>query len=237
MPIECIDHAAPLPLTDLWAREDLAAAFMCGYPLAMRYPQVRPLAAPVTVLADDDRAELPLGLAGPRRQRHSTRSPRHLGTGSAGWRNTRTRASTHRAMRCSRTAHRRRPHLYRESIGPLGHPRGALAALADARIDVTAVDAYWWWLLQRHDAATANAFRAIGETPGAPMPPLVSAAGFSDVVAQRLTAACSACTRIASDLPSRRARHPAVCRRCARDYALLAHLDRAAHVAGYPLPA
>ena len=30
--------------------------FMCGYPLATRYPGVRPLAAPVTVIADDDSA-------------------------------------------------------------------------------------------------------------------------------------------------------------------------------------
>src|SRR6185295_3020510 len=62
------------------------------------------------------------------------------------------------APRHALLAHRAstRPNVYRESIGPLGHPRGALAALADARIDVTALDAYWWWLLQRHDAATAS---------------------------------------------------------------------------------
>jgi hypothetical protein len=43
-------------------------------------------------------------------------------------------------------------------VGPLGHPRGALAALADARIDVTAIDAYWWYPLQRHDATLAARF-------------------------------------------------------------------------------
>src|SRR5436190_18037917 len=51
--LECIEHAAPKPLTDLWSRDDLAVAFMCGFPFATRYPDVRPLAAPVTVIADD----------------------------------------------------------------------------------------------------------------------------------------------------------------------------------------
>ena len=82
-----------------------------------------------------------------------------------------------------------RQQLYRESVGPLGHPRGALAALADARIDVTAIDAYWWYLLQRHDATLAARFRAIGSTAGAPMPPLVCAAPLPDASARRLTSA------------------------------------------------
>lgn len=237
LPIECIDHAAPAPLADLWAREDLAAAFMCGYPLAMRYPQVRPLAAPVTVLAEHDRPSY--------RSVWLVRADSAFDTLAStfghriGWLAEHSHSGFN-APRHALLAHRTstRPHLYRESIGPLGHPRGALAALADARIDVTAVDAYWWWLLQRHDAATANAFRAIGEMPGAPMPPLVSAAGFSDVVAQRLTAAL---LRLHED--SQATSHLAALdiRRFAAvahvDYAPLAHLDRAAHVAGYPLPA
>ena len=47
--IECIDHAAPAPLTELWARDDLVLGFMCGFPLATHYPDVQPLAAPVTI--------------------------------------------------------------------------------------------------------------------------------------------------------------------------------------------
>jgi ABC-type phosphate/phosphonate transport system substrate-binding protein len=92
-----------------------------------------------------------------------------------------------RALLAHATATRQQ--LYRESVGPLGHPRGALAALAAARIDVTAIDAYWWHLLQRHDAALAAQFRAIGTTSGAPMPPLVCAAPFPEESAQRLISA------------------------------------------------
>src|SRR4029077_3056687 len=68
--------------------------------------------------------------------------------------------------------------LYRESVGPLGDPRAALAALADRRIDVTAIDAYWWWLVERHDPPAAS-FRVVGETASAPMPPLICAPGLA----------------------------------------------------------
>ena len=47
VPLAYLDHAAPAPLEDLWARDDLGAAFMCGFPFASakRKPQI--LAAPV----------------------------------------------------------------------------------------------------------------------------------------------------------------------------------------------
>ena len=35
VPLSYLDHAAPAPLEDLWARDDLGAAFMCGYPFAI----------------------------------------------------------------------------------------------------------------------------------------------------------------------------------------------------------
>jgi ABC-type phosphate/phosphonate transport system substrate-binding protein len=186
--LDCIDHAAPEPLTALWAREDLAAVFMCGYPLATRYPAVRPLAAPVTAIADDDHA--------------SYRSVWLVEAASAfdslastfghrfGWTVEHSYSgfvAPRRALLAHRTA--TRPQLYRESVGPLGHPRAALAALADARIDVTAIDAYWWYLLQKHDTTLAAQFRAIGTTPGAPMPPLVCAAPFPEQSARRLISA------------------------------------------------
>ena len=235
--IECIDHAAPLPLTDLWARDDLAAAFMCGYPLATRYPRVRPLAAPVTVLAQGDRPTY--------RSVWLVRADSAFDTLAStfghriGWMAEHSHSGFN-APRHALLAHRTatRPTLYRESIGPLGHPRGALAALADGRVDVTAVDAYWWWLLNRHDAPTASTFRAIGETADAPMPPLVCAGTFPDSAAQRLTAALLALhedSRAAPHLAALGVRRFATVTR--PNYARLADLDRAARAAGYPLPA
>src|SRR4029077_20154943 len=42
-----VPYPAPRPLEDLWARPDLGAVFMCGYPLALGVAQVVPLAAPI----------------------------------------------------------------------------------------------------------------------------------------------------------------------------------------------
>jgi ABC-type phosphate/phosphonate transport system substrate-binding protein len=45
VPLAYLDHAAPLEA--LWARDDLGAAFMCGFPFATAAPRLLPLAAPV----------------------------------------------------------------------------------------------------------------------------------------------------------------------------------------------
>jgi len=235
--LECIDHAAPAPLAELWSREDLAAAFMCGFALATRYPHARPLAAPVTVIADDDsptycsvwlvRADSAYdSLASTFGQR-------------IGWLAEHSHSGFN-APRHALLAHRTpgRQALYRESIGPLEHPRGALAALADARIDVTAIDAWWWWLLRRHDTAAANTFRAVAQTPAAPIPPIVCAPSCPPEVAQPLSAALLALHAEPAAAPHLAAlglrRFAAV---ATADYEALADFDRAARAAGYPLPA
>jgi len=234
--LECIDHAAPAPLADLWSREDLAAGFMCGFPFATQSPNVRPLAAPVTMITDGGTP--------------TYRSVWLVSADSAfdslpstfghriGW----LAAHSHSGFNAPRhalLAHRsaERPALYQQSIGPLEHPRGALRALADGRIDVIALDAWWWWLLQRYDPGTADAFRAIGETPVAPIPPIVCAARFPVVLGKRLAAALLSMheDRAASlHLAALGVRHFASVARS--DYDALAELDRTARAAGYPLP-
>ena len=234
--LECIDHAAPAPLTDLWAREDLAAAFMCGYPLATRYPQVLPLAAPVTVIADETPTYRSVWLV---RAESAFNSLASTFGHRIGW----LAEHSHSGFNAPRHAlliHRTgdRPRLYRESIGPLGHPRGALAALADGRVDVTPVDAYWWWLLQHYDARTASGFRPIGETPAAPMPPIVCSAGCPVEPAQQLSAALLDLHHNSQARPHLDAlglrRLAAIAR---GDYAVLADLERSARAADYLLPA
>lgn len=37
IPLTYVEHAAPAPLESLWARADLGAAFMCGFPYARPY--------------------------------------------------------------------------------------------------------------------------------------------------------------------------------------------------------
>ena len=42
-----IDHDAPAPLAELWRRDDLGLAMMCGLPYSRRRPPALPIAAPV----------------------------------------------------------------------------------------------------------------------------------------------------------------------------------------------
>jgi len=49
--LDVVDHAFPLPLSDLWSRADLACAFMCGFPFALTTHPPQPVAAPVPAKA------------------------------------------------------------------------------------------------------------------------------------------------------------------------------------------
>ena len=234
--LECIDHAAPNPLTDLWAREDLAAAFMCGFPFATRYLDARPLAAPVTVLSE--------GRAPTYRSVWLVRADSMFETLEStfghriGW----LAEHSHSGFNAPRQAllpYRSpdRSRLYAQSVGPLEHPRATLRALAEARVDVVALDAWWWWLLRHYDEATASVFRAIDETPAAPIPPLVCAADCPAEVEAPLTAALLASHEDSNTAPYLAAlgvRNFASVAR--RDYEALAEIDRTARAARYLLP-
>ena len=45
--IEIVDHAPPLPISELWRRPDKAAVFMCGLPYSLATPPPEPIVAPV----------------------------------------------------------------------------------------------------------------------------------------------------------------------------------------------
>ena len=234
--VECIDHAAPASLTDLWSREDLAVAFMCGLPFATHYPNVRPLAAPVTVIAEGGKPTYrSVWLV--RADSAFDSLPSTFGH-RIGWLAEHSHSgfnAPRHALLAHRSTHRRA--LYQQSIGPLEHPRRALRALADGRIDVTALDAYWWWLLQRYDPDTASAFRAIGETPAAPVPPLVCGAVFPVQIGERLAAALLGMHEDRAAGPHLTAlgvRHFANVAR--GDYDVLADLARTARAVAYPRP-
>src|SRR5438477_4750750 len=47
VPLTYVDHTAPAPLEALWARDDLGAAFMCGFPFASASPRPQAIAAPI----------------------------------------------------------------------------------------------------------------------------------------------------------------------------------------------
>src|SRR5262245_50377844 len=47
VPLKYIGHAAPAPIEELWTRNDLGAAFMCGFPFAAAAPRPQLIAAPI----------------------------------------------------------------------------------------------------------------------------------------------------------------------------------------------
>ncbi|WNJ89997.1 phosphate/phosphite/phosphonate ABC transporter substrate-binding protein [Bosea sp. 685] len=47
VPLAVVEHAAPAPLEELWRREDLGLAFICGFPLAGGGFPLQPIAAPI----------------------------------------------------------------------------------------------------------------------------------------------------------------------------------------------
>jgi len=42
VPLEIVAHAAPAPLDELWARDDMGSVLMCGWPFAEADPQPHP---------------------------------------------------------------------------------------------------------------------------------------------------------------------------------------------------
>src|SRR6266540_4125578 len=47
VPLVYMDHPAPAPLDELWSRNDLGAAFMCGFAFASAATKPLPIAAPI----------------------------------------------------------------------------------------------------------------------------------------------------------------------------------------------
>lgn len=187
--LDAIEHAFPLPLSDLWARKDLGAAFMCGFPFMLAAHRPRPVAAPV-----------PTGALYAGKPVYATRlvvradsrfrSLEDTFGGRLGY----TVPDSHSGYNALR--HHLLPYyrdrdakLYRESVGPLTTPRRVMEALLAGNIDVGPLDSYALDLMMRHCAPLASQIRVVATTDPAPIPFLVAAAECPDDVIARLQAA------------------------------------------------
>jgi ABC-type phosphate/phosphonate transport system substrate-binding protein len=184
VPLTYIDHAAPAPLEALWARDDLGAAFMCGYPFAMAAHRPRLLAAPVPSPSR----------YGGRPQyctdfivRADSRFARLSDTfgGRIGWTVAHSQ-SGYNAVRHHLLAHQGAEPLYRDWIGPLVTPRRVIDAVLADEIDVGPLDSYVHDLLRRHDPATASRLRVVESTAMTPIPPLIASPLVDDETALRV---------------------------------------------------
>jgi len=183
--LDYFSYPAPQPLEALWSRPDLGAVFMCGYPIALKFAPVVPIAAPIPSAPWAEgravyRTDLIVREDAPYRTLEDTFG------GRAGWTVTHSHSGFN-ALRHHLLAYRtpQRPALYREMVGNLVTARNVLDGVRAGRIDVGPLDAYWHLLIARHAPELSCGVRVLTSTEVAPMPAFVAAAGApADMIAR-----------------------------------------------------
>ncbi|MFS8049759.1 phosphate/phosphite/phosphonate ABC transporter substrate-binding protein [Rhizobium sp. BR 314] len=171
--LEVIPHAAPAPLSELWARSDMGVVFMCGYPFSKLAAEERPvpLAAPVS-LADWSKGQ-PVYASHIVVGRDASFDLADLPGLRWGW-TVRDSQSGYNAPR-EFFAEIANEHSALETVGPLLNPHGVIEAIRTNAIDVGAIDAYAFQLLELHEPDMLAPLRVIATTRPAPFPLLVAA--------------------------------------------------------------
>ena len=194
-PLTYVPYPAPQPLETLWARPDLGAVFMCGFPVVLKLADVVPLAAPVP------RAPWAAGAAVYRtdlivREDSPYRTLEDTFGGRLGWTVSHSQSGFN-ALRHELLGYRtgERPTLYREVVGNLVTARNVLDGVREGRIDVGPLDAYWHLLIAAHAPELTGAVRVLTSTPLTPIPGFVAAAGAPPALIAALRAAFVAAAR------------------------------------------
>lgn len=172
--LDVIDHAFPALLNDLWARGDLAATFMCGWPWLRHGATHQVVAAPI-----------PAAVEAAGKPQYCTHfvvhrdSPFQRLEDTFGHRFAFTIADSHSGYNAPRhhLLRYRGPQqrkLFGEIVGPLTTPRRMLEAIAEKRTDVGPLDSFAYALLCRHEPALAGETRVIASTEPVPIPAIMA---------------------------------------------------------------
>jgi ABC transporter, phosphonate, periplasmic substrate-binding protein len=192
VPVAVIDHPAPAPLEDLWARPDQAAVFMCGLPLSRAQPRPALIAAPVPLpeefhgapqywsdfVVRSDSAFFAV------QDTFGQRIAFTVPGSQSGWAAALTyfmevQEAATTPVRLPLPAPLRRRlggPLFSEIIAPTLTPLGALAAVVDGAAEVAPIDSYALRLLRKYRPDLASQVRVVGQTTPTPIPPLVASA-------------------------------------------------------------
>jgi len=171
-----VEHAAPAPVSALWARPDCACVFMCGYPYACAPVGRELLAAPVPAAPRYQqrplyfsefivRADSPAQMLA---QTFGGRLACMLPESNSGY-----NAPRHYLMRHAPTGART---LYRPTRQPTPTPLATIDAVIGGDAEVGVVDSYVLDLLRIHAAERVVQLKTLALTPAAPIPPLVASA-------------------------------------------------------------
>lgn len=201
VPLRWVDHGAPAPLAELWQREDLGCAFICGYPWATwshDMPRPLPLAAP-----------LPRGE--PRPQYASdivvrTDSPFTCIDDLFGSRIAWTVEDSQSGYQALRTwlapqAQAQGGALFGTLVGPLVTPRKVVEAVLSGQADGGPLDTYAHALWRRHEPALVAGLRVVARTPPTAMPLFAAAASMPEPERERLRAGLLGCSERADLAP------------------------------------
>jgi ABC-type phosphate/phosphonate transport system substrate-binding protein len=231
-------YPAPQPLEKLWARADLGAVLMCGYPIALGLAPVVPIAAPIPNASwaagrPVYRTDLIVRQDAPYHRLEDTFGARagwtveHSHSGFNAWRYHLLRYRT-----------RERPALYGEMLGNLVTARNVLDSVRSGRIDIGPLDAYWHLLIARHAPQLTAGVRVLTSTEVAPMPAFVAAAGTpADLIARLRTAFVAASRRDWFRPLAEQLLLEGFAASDADSFRTLLEWDRAAKAAGYEQPA
>lgn len=186
VPLEIVAHAAPAPLDELWARDDMGAVLMCGWPFAAADPQPVPVAVPLPAPPHYGGEPVYFTSLVVRRESAFASIEDTFG-GRVAW-TVRNSYSGFAALRHHLLGYRTpdRPDPFREWIGPLVTPAAAIESVLKDRADLAPVDSFVWDLLERHAPERIAGLRVVDRTAAAPFPPLVASPGIARDAARRL---------------------------------------------------
>jgi ABC-type phosphate/phosphonate transport system substrate-binding protein len=173
--LEAIAHAAPAPLSELWARPDMGAVFMCGYPFSRMPEDSRPTPLASFVSTETWSSGQPLYASHILvRSNGPVEKVADLAAARWGW-TVRDSQSGYHAPRSYLADQFAGKMTQTAAVGPLLNPSGIVAALKDGQIDVGAIDAYAYQLLSMHEPDAVEALQVLVTTEPLPAPLLVAA--------------------------------------------------------------
>jgi len=197
-----LDHDPPASLADLWRRDDLGLAMMCGLPYSQR--SIRPLLIAAPVPSPQRYGSRPIYFSDLVVKADSRfRRLEDTFGGVAGY-TVDDSFSGHIAFRRHLLQYRGAGGpLYKRAVGGLIHARGVIDALVAGRIDVGPLDSYYHDLLRRNDPQFAAQVRIVAVTRAVPIPPLVATDALDPDAIARLREAIASASH-APDLAGQR---------------------------------
>jgi len=172
VPLQMVEFPAPAPIAELWAHPRKGAVFMCGLPFTRSQPSPYLIAAPVPSPAEFHGqplywSEFVVHADSPYQSLGDTFGGRIAFTSGE------SQSGFAAPLRHLRRLDGERP-LFREVIAPQITPQGALAAIAEGRAEVAAIDAYSLHLLRRFAPELVANTRVVAKTEPRPMPLLIA---------------------------------------------------------------